>query len=518
MDKNKSSRTSNSIKNTSASIISNAITILLGFFVQTVFIKTLGKEYLGINSLFSNIVSMLSVAELGIGSAIIYNLYEPIANGNKEKIKSLMQFYKRTYHIIAIVVFMIGILIIPFLNKIIGKTTIEYKEILIIYLLFISDATISYLLSYKRSIFYASQKNYYVLLIHIFSITLTDILQIILLLKTKNYYIFLIVKNIFRLLENIIITFLANRKYVYINEKCQKLDNDTKNDIVKKVKALFFHKIGTFVVSGTDNILISIYFGVGIVGLYSNYRLILSAIVTLIGQCFSNLNASIGNLLIENNKEKNYAIYRKINFLNFWISSFSSIAILCLMEDFIKIWVGTEYLLPFSVLVALCINNYWQTMRGTIAAFKEAAGIYYEDRFVPLIESLVNIIFSIIYIYIAGIAGVFIGTIISNFVLYLYSYPKLVYSKIFNKRYRDYMYEIFKYFFIALVTGFITYFIVKGVVINNEILKFLIDIIICLIIPNVIYVIIFNKTEEYEYFKKLLKKIKDKLIKRRKIL
>ena len=234
MDKNKSSRTSNSIKNTSASIISNAITILLGFFVQTVFIKTLGKEYLGINSLFSNIVSMLSVAELGIGSAIIYNLYEPIANGNKEKIKSLMQFYKRTYHIIAIVVFMIGILIIPFLNKIIGKTTIEYKEILIIYLLFISDATISYLLSYKRSIFYASQKNYYVLLIHIFSITLTDILQIILLLKTKNYYIFLIVKNIFRLLENIIITFLANRKYVYINEKCQKLDNDTKNDIVKK--------------------------------------------------------------------------------------------------------------------------------------------------------------------------------------------------------------------------------------------------------------------------------------------
>ena len=225
-------RTSNSIKNTIVSILMSAITILIGLITQKIFIEMLGTEYLGLNGLFTNILSMLAIAELGIGSAIIYSLYKPIAENNETKIKSLIEFYKKSYRIIAIIVLIIGLAVMPFLNIIVGETEIK-ENINILYLLFLFDTVASYLLTYKRSILYANQKTYIINIIHILYLILMNSLQIIMLIITKNYIIYLSIKIVFRILENVIITMIANRMYPYIKEKdIEPIDFETKKNIV----------------------------------------------------------------------------------------------------------------------------------------------------------------------------------------------------------------------------------------------------------------------------------------------
>lgn len=218
MLKEKEMRSLNSVKNAVVSILMSVTTMLIGLVTQKIFINILGTEYLGLNGLLNNILSMLAIAELGIGSAIIYSLYEPIANNNKEKIKTLIQFYKKSYRIIAGIVLIIGICIIPFLNIIVGENNIQ-ENIVLIYLLFLTDTVVSYLLTYKRSILYASQKTYIVNIVHILYLILMNTIQILVLISTRNYIFYLIIKIIFRILENIVITVIANKMYPYIKEK-----------------------------------------------------------------------------------------------------------------------------------------------------------------------------------------------------------------------------------------------------------------------------------------------------------
>ncbi len=501
-------KTKKSIINVVGSISSNLITIIIGLVAQAIFIRILGAEYLGINGLFTNIISMLGIVELGIGSAIIYNLYKPIVNKDKEAIKSLMLFYKKAYNIIAFIVLVIGLLITPFLNLFISDVTVDIN-IFLVYILFVIDIFASYLLSYKRSILYADQKNYIVNIIHIVYLVILNLLQLLFLYLTHDYYLYLIIKIVMRVVENIIITLVVNKIYNYLNKGDAKpLSKDVKQDIQKKVKALFFHKIGTFVVMGTDNIIISKFIGIVTVGIYSNYYMIINAINTIFGQAIVALTPSIGNLLVEGDTTKNYDVFKKVRFLNFWISVFSGVTLLVVLQSFIKIWVGEKYLLSLFVLIILVINFFQKMMRSSYSTFKEAAGIFHEDRFVPLVESAVNIVASIILLKIFGLAGVFMGTIISGFSLWCYSYPKYVYKKLFNRSYLSYIKETLGYILLFLVILFITFKTSTLITISNIYLNFLVNIGISVIIPNLILFVIFFKTDNFKYYLNLLKKIR----------
>ena len=501
-------RTTNAFKNMIGTLASHFTSMLLSFIVQAIFVRTLGTEYLGINGLFGNIISMLGVVELGIGSAIIYNLYKPIAENDKEKIKTLMNFYKKCYRIIALIVSCIGLLIIPFLNLIVGETTIVQNEIILIYILFIIDIVCSYLLTYKRSILYANQKHYIIDIIHILYLMVLNFVQITILLKTKNYILYLSFKIIMRLIENIIITIVANKKYAYLKEKdYKKLDKETLNEIIKKVKGLFIHKIGVFFVAGTDNIIISTFLGVSYVGLYSNYYIIINALSTIINQIFSSFKASIGNLIVTSNEEKTYDVYKRLQFLNFWFAMMSSIGIFVVMESFIKVWVGEQYILPRLVLIVLSINNYTYITKLCVSNFKEAAGIFYEDRYIPILESIVNIVTSIIFLKMFGLAGVFIGTICTNLITHLYTYPRIVYAKLFKRNWVQYYKETVKYALIAICLAIITYFISNLIIVNNNILQIIVNVILVLIIPNLAVIIIFHNKEEFKYYYKLVMNI-----------
>lgn len=504
-------RTSNSVKNSITALIGNAFSFIIAFIAQAIFIRILGTEYLGLNGLFTNVLSMLSIFELGIGNAIVFNLYKPLSEKNHEKVASLMNFYKKAYGVIALLIFIFGILMLPFLNIFIDDLTVDVN-IYIVYLLFLFSTISSYLMAYKRSLIIANQKNYIINIIHVAYLVVVNISQLLIILIFKNYYLYLIVKIICQLLENLLISIFADKKYKYLKKYNNvKLDKKTEKDIFNRVKALFFHKIGSIIVSGTDNIIISYFFGIVSVGLYTNYNIITNAINTIFSQVISSTTASVGNLLVSSDEIKKFNVFKKIRFLNSWISIFTSVSLIVIIQPFISLWVGSQYQLSMMVVCVIVLNFFQKMQRQTYSTFKDSAGIWIEDRFIPLMEASINIIFSIICLKLFGLAGVFMGTIISGLVLWCYSYPKFVYKRLFNRTYLEYINETIGYILLFIIIAVITYGISMIFVVNNQLLQVIINAIICCIVPNFILFIIFRKTENFKYFKDLVFNIINKI-------
>lgn len=501
---------SDEIKNVTGSFTSSFFSIVVGLIAQKLFLHILGTEYLGLNGLFDNILSMLCIVELGVGTAIIYNLYKPIVEKNTEQIKSLMLFYRKAYNIITAIIFVLGICVIPFLKYIVGKVSIDVN-ISLVYFLFLLNVVASYILSYKRSILYASKKNYVVNIVHILYLIVANASQLSVLYLTKNYYLYLIVRVTMTLMENVVISIAVNRRFAYLDlNDAKPLDKETENDIFKKVKALLFHKIGGFIVLGTDNIIISKYLGLVVVGLYSNYYLIINSVIKLFSQIIISLTPSVGHLLVRNDTESNYRSFKKIRFMTFWIDTFVSISILVIMQSFICIWIGKEYLLTNIVLFILAFNCFQSLFKNSFGVFKDAAGIYYEDRFVPLVEAFVNIVVSIILCKWIGLPGVFIGTIASSIVHWVYSFPVIVFKKLFDKPYRSYVIDTVLYFLLFIGIAALTYFISYNINVSSMWIKFFINVGLCVTIPNILLLMIFYKTDNFKYFLNIIKETMSK--------
>lgn len=505
-------RTKKAIKNTIWSTISYIISMVLGLIVQPIFIQTLGTEYLGLSGLFGNIFSMISLVELGVGSSIVYHLYKPVAENDVTRIKSLMQFYKKCYRIVAALILLISLITLPFLPLIVGDTTIEYPIVVAIFLLFMLDIVCSYLLSYKRSILYATQNNYIMDISHIIYIVLLDVVQIIVLFATHDYVLYLAIKVIFKILENLFVTLYVNKKFGQYCGQAKALPKNVVKDIIKKVRGLLYHKIGVFLVAGTDNIIISMFLGVSTVGLYSNYNYIIATLNTAINQTFRSLISGVGNLIVTEKTDHVFRTYRRLNFLNLWFAIMATTGIYVVMESFISLWVGKEYILAHNVLVTLTVYEFVYLMKITPSIFKEGSGIFYEDRFVPILESVVNIGMSILLLQFFGLAGVFMGTICCHLITHVYTYPALVFKKVFHKKYADYFKIVIPELILAIICVVITAFISKMVVLGNPLLEVIKNILLTLAIPNIIIWIFYHEYDEYKYFKnmanKFLRKIK----------
>ena len=508
-------RTEKSIKNVIFSMLANVVGMLLGFGLQAIFVRTLKAEYLGINGLFSNIFSLMAIAEFGLVNALIYSLYKPVAEDDKEKICTLLKFYKKLYNIIAVIIFAISMGIMIFLKYIVGEVTIP-ENIYFIYFLFVIDIVASYLITYKRSIIYANQKTYVISIVHILYLIFMNSFQAIILLRTNNFILFLAIKVVFRILENVIINIIVNKMYPWIREKnIAQLEKEEENSIIKKIRGLLFYKIGSAVVSATDNITISTFLGVVTVGLYYNYNIILAAVNQLFSQAFNAITSSIGNLLVEEkSKERYYDVYKRIYFFNSWVYGISSCIICVVMSPFIKIWVGEEYLLPNTVLVIVVLNFYIQGIRKTYMIFKEAAGIFYEDRYYSLIEAGLNIIVSIILVKLIGLPGVFLGTIIGALPVLLYDYPIIVYKKIFNKNIWSYLKENSLFLIINIVITIVVYLICSAVTFESNIIQLIVDLLISCVIYNILFILFLFRTNEFRYYLELSKKILGKFIKK----
>ena len=340
------SRTSSSLKNAAFTVGGAIITMLLQFVNRRLFVNYLTNDYLGLNGLFSNILSMLSLSELGVGAAIIFALYKPVAENDKEKVKSLMSMYKRFYTLIGCTIIGMGIALSPFLGVFI-KEMPDIPYIRVYYIMYVLDTGLSYFYTYKRSLIICNRENYISSITTTVTSVGTKAVQLLVLIFTHDYFLFLLTQIVFNRVENIVISRIADRKYPYLLEKNVKpLCKEETFHIRKNIFAMLTHKIGNVIVNGTDNLIISKILGLSVLGLYSNYNLPISAVNSIIAKVFQSITSNIGNLVVEKKRNETETVFFNIFFVNYWIYGVCSICFLCLLQPFVSLWLGEEYLLP----------------------------------------------------------------------------------------------------------------------------------------------------------------------------
>lgn len=486
-----------SINNILFNLVGSITNSLLMFISRTVFINILGTTYLGVNGLLTNVLSMLSLTELGIGTAISFSLYKPIAEKDEKKVISIMAFYKKAYRYIGLFVIISGLIIMPFLKYIIKDYNV-INNLYIIYLLYLINTAYTYFFTYKRTLIIADQKGYKLVPFTTIFRIITIIAQIIILFLTKSFILYLIVQLITSLLENIVVNKYIDKKYPILSNKAEKIEEKELKVIVKNIKAMMLHKIGDFCINSTDNMVISAFVNITAVGIYSNYLMIINTINQFVMIFFNSLTASLGNLIAKESKEKSFEIFNIIDFMGFWIYGFVAVCFYNLMNPFITLWIGPQNLLEKGIVIVVILNYYLTGMRVSVATVKGAAGLYNDDKYVPIIQSIINLVISIILVQRIGLLGVFIGTLISS-ILPCWYRPMLIYKKIFKVSSWIYFIRYFKYFSIVVINIIITSLLINLTCSTLNIFTFIIMMLISIIVPNLIILALFWRCEEFKY-------------------
>lgn len=482
---------------------SNVVIMLLSFVSRTVFIYNLSATELGVNGVFSNILTILSFTELGIGTAMNYSLYGLVAKKDTKKIKSLMYFYKKAYMVIAGIVAFLGIVLIPFLPYI-AKGTEGVDNLYAIYFLYLFNTVASYFVSYKYSLSNAEQKNYIFTNINlVFNIicTCTQMLSVIIF---KNFFIYCLVGAIVQLIQNITTTIYMNKLYPFLKEKdVEPISKEDLAPIVKNVKALIISKIGSICVNQTDNLIISMAINVTVVGIISNYLTLTRNVSQFLNLVFNAGTASFGNLIATEGKEKQYKMFCAFRFLAFWSYGFASIALLVLMTPFVSLLWGAENTIGFAVIFWICINYYFAGHRICVYNVKVAGGLFNQDKFLAFATAIVNLVVSIIGAKYFGPAGVYFGTFVTG-LIETFVRPQIIYKNLFDVDVKHYYIDGIKYFITVVAAAVICYWLRTITMPEINIIGFIINMAIVVIIPNFIFFVFFGRREEFAYLKKIV--------------
>ncbi len=489
-------------------LINQIIKAIMAFAYRIIFVMVLSKEYLGITGLFSNITVVFSLADLGIGSVIIYYLYEPIKNNDENRVAELMNFYKKFYNVVAISLFFIGIIIMPFLNFLIKDMSEVPKDVNIyfVYVLFVFQNVLSYIFVYKQSLLEADQRGYVKAIADSIANIAQYSLMIIVLLITKEYIATLIINIIMTVASNCILSQYTYRKYKDVFDKKDKLDRHNIKKIVNASKALMCHRIGYVILTATDNLVLSKYVGIIAVGIYSNYLMITTMLNNIVNALLGNITSSIGNYSINADNNEKHILYNNLQFINMWINSLCTGCVCVLINPFIySIWQDTSLLLSKKVIVLITISLNITLSNIINSSFINSNGLFVKDKARTIIESVLNLIISIILAKKIGISGVILGTIISNLLTSWWRVPYLVYKFIFASSCIEY----FKKYFTWVVITLVGYIALENVcnLFSDSILYFIIKMIICIVGFNVIFLICFGRTDEFKYiWRRLMKK------------
>lgn len=498
------SRTKNTIINFGTGIFSQILNIVLSFIVRTIFIRTLSSEYLGINGLFTNILTILSFAELGIGNAIIYNMYKPVSENNHEKIKSLMKLYCISYRIIGIVVAIAGLCVIPFMDIIIKDIPNIDENLIIIYLLFLLNTVLSYFFTYKKSIISAYQKENIINNYRMYFYIIKSILQVLLLIIFKNFIIFLLIQVLCTFIENLVISYKANKMFPYLKEKnIKNIDIEESKSIFSNIKSLVMYKLGSVILNGTDNIVISSMIGIEIIGICSNYTMIISSVVGVLGTALNSITSSIGNLNTIEDSQKKEDVFYQILFVTAWLYNFCSNAILILITPFIELWIGSDYVLIDTAIVALALHMYVNGVQFAGYTYRITLGLFERGKYAPIIAAILNIILSIILGKYIGITGIFLATSISRLCTTTWLDAYLVHKYEFKT-------SVFKFFrkyimyFVIFIINYIVCNYISSLIGNSGLINFILKALVILIIPNIVMMITFYNSKEFKSIKNRL--------------
>ena len=498
------SRTKNVAVNMTVSLATQVVMLFLNFVSRTVFIQTLGIDYLGINGLFHNVLTVLSFAELGIGNAIIFNLYKPLAVNDHERLCSLMSLYKRIYRIIFLVVLIVGLAIIPFLPYLIkGEPNIS-ENLTLIYILYLINTSVSYLYIYKQSIIQADQKRYLVVGILTIASIVRVLAQIAVLYIFHDFILFLVIQIVSTIGGNIVCSYIADKKYPFLKKTPKALEKDDSKKIFKDVKSMAAYKFGSIILNSSDNIIISALVSITTVGMVSNYVMLYGACNTILRSITSAFTASIGNLNATGTESQKYNVFNKVLFITAWMYGMAAVGIIVLSKYFIALWIGEEFILDTIIAVAIVLEFYVAGIHTVESHYRTTMGFFVKGRFAPVLAAVLNIVLSVILCQKIGVVGVFLATAISRVLVLGIVDSWIIFKDGFHRSPLIYFVKNFGYLSLFFIIGLVCSYCISlvpdwgwsGVVIQF---------ILVLLVYNGIMILIFHKTQ---LFKEILGAIK----------
>lgn len=493
----KLNKTQNTVRNVIFGGVLKLYQIIVPFVFRSIIVQTLGVKYLGLNSLFASVLQVLNLAELGVGSAMVFSMYEPIVDNNVYKICALMKMYRIYYRCIGLIIAIVGIACTPFIPRLIKGTITGNINVYVLYLLNLMGTVLSYwLFSYRSSIFCAYQRLDVTSKISIITDTVKYILQLISLLVFKNYYYYALAILITQILYNCFVAYMSKKMYPQYRPEGV-LTKDEIAEINGKIKDVFTSKVGGTIVSSADTIVISAFLGLELLAIYQNYFYIINAVMSFIIIINNSIVAGFGNNLITDSLEKNYADFELFNFLQFWIMGFCATCFISLLQPFMKLWMGENLMLPFSIVVLLCIYFWGFQLEKLLSVFKDAGGIWHEDRYRPLIYGVTNLVLNIIMVQFIGLFGIVLSTIITVFFISIPWIIHNIFSLLYKRKSTGYLKSIVYYTCVSCVVAVANHYICN-LFPDTEIVYFIIRCIICLIFPNVIFFLFYRKSEAFQ--------------------
>lgn len=509
MDYNEHSRKRNALLVSASGMIQQVVQILGNFVYRTVFLMFLSKEYLGIQGLFSNVLQLFSLAELGIGSAILYSMYKPFAQRDADKIGALVSFYKRIYNLLAILVLVLGACFYPFIWKIVDVSDIPSDvNLTLVYALFVIQSAVSYLFVYKQSLLMADQRNHLVSLFTGGLLIASFIVKTAVLAFTRKYEWVLLADILVNLLLNGVFSIWITRRYSGVFKAKMPLPQADKQKILKDTGGLLLHKIGNVVVTSTDNIVLTKFVSLAATGIYSNYATIVTAITNIASKIFPSLTPIVANFVLNKTEEESYTLMKRLLFLNLWMASFTTVCLYLLLNPFIEIWLDRSFLLSQGVVAVLCLQHYMQVSRMTSDVFINGCGLFMKDRIRPLIESFLNIVISVGLAKRIGIAGVFIGTCISGGCTYFWRQPYLIFKHYFHRSQIGYWLPQVGWLLLTVLMCYGGQQVMAHM--GTGLLAFVWKILVAAILPNVLILLLTLPTKECKYYLGLLRQVVQK--------
>lgn len=488
------SRSIKSVRNIITANATKLLSFVLAFVSRTVFIRVFGAEMLGLNGLFANVLSILSLADLGFSTAMTYSYYKPIAENDKKKIAALNHFYKKLYCIIAVAIAVVGLALIPFLKLIINLEN-EVDNLYIYYLITLANTVVSYLFVYKTTVLGAYQETYIVTKYSMIMSTISTVTQIILMLLFKNYIVYLSVAVFFTFINNVYVSHVADKRYPFIKEPGE-LDKKEKKTIFSNLKSIFLYKLSSVLMNSTDNIIISKIVGTVVVGYYSNYLTVINFINSFISSLFYSLTASIGNLMVQECEEKQYRIFKDVQVISAWSCMVVSSCVYVLINRFIALWIGDEFVMNNLTVIAIAINFFLSCLLYPIWIFREAAGIYLKTKYIMVVCALLNIVLSIIMGKFLGVAGILFASAISKLLTYIWYEPIILFKNFFKKSPAKFFASAIAISVLTVTVSVLLSYIDSKIAISG-IGGFILSAIACFAASNIIYILVYCRNEYF---------------------
>ncbi len=480
--------------------IGQAATAVMSFILRRIFILHLSETLLGINSTYTNILSILSMAELGIGTALNFALYAPVAQGDTEKVKAYMQMYRRAYRTIAIVVAVVGLMFAPFLKYLIKEPEgVTLTQLTVYYLIFLFNTVSTYLVAYKYSLVNAEQKNY--IQTNIITVTkiITVLCQIAVLVLTESFLVFLLTDAIIQLVQKIFVSRYLDARYPLLSQPVTApLSGEERSAVWKKTRALLWHRIGDVLRLQTDALIISSMIQVAVAGFIDNYVLVITTVSNFVGIIFNSVISGFGNLIATESRERQKELFQVYRFCAAWIYGFSATGFVVLLSPLIRLWLGDGWVLPQTVVLLILADYYFKGDRIVNSNFKTAAGVFEQDKYLAMLQGIVNLVLSILLVQKIGLAGIYIGTVVSGLIANV-TKPFIIYRTCFDEGPGSYFADSAKYFatvcIAVLLCGGACSLIIREVTVP----RFAVSMLVVTVIFNALFAALFYRRKEFSY-------------------